>query len=115
MGARQPRHVPYGGARRSLALRFEERQRASGLLSARGGLVPLEQHDEGQERPASAGPDDGEGRLMAYYLANEAGYVDDFASLGGMRAFSTWASVQKEPIRSFAKNGVTDDPAGLAV
>lgn len=50
---------------------------------------------------------------MGYYLADANGYVEDFASIGGLREFSTWSAGHVGTLSRFAREGFTDDPGSL--
>ena len=45
---------------------------------------------------------------MSYYLADSNGYIADFASIGGLRAFSAWAQ-RHEGIKDFLRDGRATD------
>ena len=50
---------------------------------------------------------------MSYYLANEHGFIADFASIGGLAKFRAWGSEPAEPIVDFLTYGETEDTAAL--
>ena len=51
---------------------------------------------------------------MSYFLANEDGYVADFATNSGLAEFAEWAEKQGGPLADFIERGETEDPAALA-
>ena len=51
---------------------------------------------------------------MAYYVADANGYIEDFASIGGLKQFAVWAAGVGGAVSAFARKGYTDDPDGLA-
>lgn len=50
---------------------------------------------------------------MSYYLADANGYMEDFASIGGLREISKWAAGQGGPVARFFKDGQTNKPEEL--
>jgi hypothetical protein len=52
---------------------------------------------------------------MTWYLCDAHGYIEDIASLGGWRAFKTWAHDQPErALHDFIRDGETRTPGDLA-
>lgn len=51
---------------------------------------------------------------MSYYAADANGYLDDVASVGGMRDFRNWAKTQEPVIRQFVERGSTEQITELA-
>lgn len=51
---------------------------------------------------------------MSYYLADTAGYLEDFASIGGLKAFSLWAAGVGGTVKRFVREGFEDEPSVLA-
>lgn len=51
---------------------------------------------------------------MGYYAADKNGYLEDVASIGGMRDLRQWGRTQAPVIRQLLANGVSDSPKDLA-
>lgn len=51
---------------------------------------------------------------MSYYLADDNGYLADFASIGGLADLRKWAAGQAQDVKSFFETGETTNPSMLA-